>query len=183
MNLDNVIKGCHVFFDMESLRDKLAEHLIPFEAIQDNAPWNGCKFAAMAVMHLVSERDAASKKAAVRPVCRSLGGCTVPPPTELRDIRWPYDLSPAVEDSLTRGVCTAILVSVTDVEIMRNPSKNGGRTLRPGTFAHSFVITVSRGGVMFSRHMAHVVTLSCRTWNTTVNLEETRPELVLGKRD
>jgi hypothetical protein len=52
-----------------------------------------------------------------------------------------------VEDSLTRGVCTAILVSVTDVEIMRNPSKNGGRTLRPGTFAHSFVITVSRGGV------------------------------------
>lgn len=174
MNLDNVIKGCHVFFYMESLRDKLAEHLIPFEAIQDNAPWNGCKFAAMAVMHLVSERDAASKKAAVRPVCRSLGGCTVPPPTELRDIRWPYDLSQsystAVEDSLTRGVCTAILVSVTDVEIMRNPSKNGGRTLRPGTFAHSFVITVSRGGVMFSRHMAHVVTLPCRTWNTTVNL-------------
>ena len=91
------------------------------------------------------------KKAAVRPVCRSLGGCTIPPPTELRNIRCPYDLSQsystAVEDSLTRGVCTAILVSVTDVEIMRNPSKSGGRTLRPGTFAHSFVITVSRGGV------------------------------------
>ncbi len=31
--LDNVIKGCHVFFDMESLLEKIAEHLILFEAI------------------------------------------------------------------------------------------------------------------------------------------------------
>ena len=147
--LDYAIKGvCCV--DLEGLHDKVAGHLISSDAIEENFPWNGCKFAAMAVMHCVSARDAASKRAAVQPVCRSLGGCTIPPPTELSHIRWPYELSQkystAVEDTVSHGICTAILVSVTDVEIMRNPSKSGGRTSRPGTFAHCFVIAVSRGG-------------------------------------
>ncbi|KAL3767307.1 hypothetical protein ACHAW5_001712, partial [Stephanodiscus triporus] len=131
--LDYVIKGvCCVH--LEGLHDKVAGHLIPSDAIEEKFPWNGCKFAAMAVMPCVSARDAASKRTAVQPICRSLGGCTIPHPTALSHNRWLYELSEkystAVEDTLSHSICTAILVSVTDVEIVRNPSKNGVRSTR-----------------------------------------------------
>jgi MYND finger len=152
--LDSTIKGFVQVqrSGVEGLRDKKAGDFIPFFAVDDNCPWNGCKFAAMSVLHFVSKPDAGSKRDAVRPVCRSLGGCTIPSPTELCNIRWPYALSTcyatAVEDAQSaHGICTAILVSITDVELMRNPGKNGGRTSRPGTFAHCFVMSISPAGL------------------------------------
>ena len=104
------------------------------------------------MLHLVSRTDAASKRDAVRPVSRSLGGLALPDPDELAASRWPYVLSEAFSAASDRargsGTCTALLISVTDVEIQRNPAKSRNMSAtRPGTFAHCCVMTVSAAGV------------------------------------
>lgn len=135
--------------DLPDLCCEEAGNFIPYSTIADDFPWNGCKFAAFAVMHLVSGTGAESKRNAARPVCRSLGGCSIPSAQELAQSRWPYILSDTFKKArhvaTTTGTATALLISVTDVEVMRNPSK--GFTQRPGTFAHSLVMTVSPAGV------------------------------------
>lgn len=127
-----------------------AKEVFPFnEEINVNYPWNGCKCVASAVMLLVSRPNTASKIEAVRPVSRSLGGLEIPNPKDLEVVRNPFilskTLSPAYKKAQEEGVCTALLVNTTDVEIMRNPG-----TLfksRPGTYAHCFVLAVSPEGV------------------------------------
>jgi hypothetical protein len=66
--------------------------------------------------------------------------------------RRPYILSSAFKAAKLKGtedrIATALHVNVTDVEIMRNPTLRPGTfKLRPGPFAHSFVMTVSPAGV------------------------------------
>jgi hypothetical protein len=126
-----------------------ASAIVPFEAIQDNCPWNGCKFAANTVLLLLTRADAQSKRNAVQPISRSLGGCSIPGPEELSNTRWPYELIEIFDKAKlaaqTKGSCTALHISVTDVEIMRNPGSFFSS--RPGTFAHSCVAIVSPAGV------------------------------------
>jgi hypothetical protein len=136
---------------LKSLCDEKASAFTPFSAVRDNFPWNGCKFASNTLLLLVSKADALSKRNAVRPVSRSLGGCFIPPPV-LNAIRWLYDSSVRFEEAKlaaeTKGACTALHISGTDVEFMRNLVKKGTRfDLRPGTFAHSYVMTVSPVGI------------------------------------
>jgi hypothetical protein len=150
--LDNAVKQFRGFPDLKYLCDEKASAFIPFSAVRDNCPWNGCKFASNTLLLLVSKADALSKRDAVRPVSMSLGGCSIPPPEELNAIRWPYELSVRFEEAKlaaeTKGACTALLISVTDVEVMRNPVKKGTWfDLRPGTFAHNCVMTVSPVGI------------------------------------
>ena len=89
---------------------------------------------------------------AVKSVSRSLGGSAVPSADVLERVRWPHVLTDAysrtVDAALSSQQCTALHVTVIDVDIMRNPSKRQNRMLsRPGTFAHVFVMTVSPAGV------------------------------------
>ena len=121
-----------------------AEDYIPFSAVSSCCPWHGCKYAASAVLHLLSDLDAESKRKAITPIARSLGGCTIPPNDILSATRWPYKLSEDFANAklaVEKGTCTALHINVNDVEIMRNPGD------RPGTFAHSCVMTVSPLGV------------------------------------
>jgi hypothetical protein len=149
--LDNVVKGfCPGTPDLDDLSRAAASYFIPpGEDIADSFPWHGCKFAACVVMYLVSSVDIPSKRSAVKRTSRSLGGLTLISPQVLTIKRWPYILpetySAVKSAALAEGRCSAILISITDVEIMRNPAKRG--TLRPGTFAHAFVMTVSPAGV------------------------------------
>ena len=151
MVLDNCIKNTGGYRlserHLESLHSKKAGDFIPFEAIEDNCPWNGCKFAAISVMHLISAPNAASKRDACRSASRSLGGCTLPP--NLPYVRWPYSLSDAFQKAAKAisSRCTALFVNVYDVEIMNNPGKKQGWGKRPGTFAHAFVMTIATDGV------------------------------------
>ena len=131
-----------------------AESTISFNVVGDSCPWNGCKFATNTVLLFVSPIDVDSKRDALRPVSRSLGGCTIPPPVTLRATRWPYILMKSYDqarfEAETQGICTALHISVNDVEIRRNPGKKGlyrKSQNRPGTFAHNCVMTVSPTGV------------------------------------
>jgi len=155
--LDSAVKGMGLVNDLTLLCRYKARDLIPpmvsEHEYRDHFPWHGCKFAAMAVMHMVSPHDDVhAKQEAVRPVSKSLGGFVLPSPKVLATTRWPYELSDAIAEAKEASLSspeptpTAILVTVSDVEIMRNPSKSlfvG----RPGTFAHSFVLTVSPAGI------------------------------------
>ena len=149
--LDNCIKntGGLIDADLFSLARKQAGHFIPFWAIANSCPWNGCKFAASAVMHLISEPTPEAKRDACRTVARSLGGCQLK--QDLAATRWPNSLVDLYEKAISTIAIhsTALFVSVSDVEIMRNPGKRHGMgmLLRPGTFAHSFVMTISKTGV------------------------------------
>jgi hypothetical protein len=155
--LDNCVKemGGLQRGDLHELNSMEAEQFLPFDhsgIADDNFPWHGCKFAANTILLLASKPNVEVKRAAVAPGSRSLGGCSVPSRTELHSMRWPYDLSKAFAaaryEAETNGTCTALSVFVTDVEIMRNPGKQGRpSTSRPGTFAHAFIITISPVGV------------------------------------
>lgn len=151
MVLDNCIKntGGTGEVGLQDLKRRKAGQEIPFAAVQDKCPWNGCKFAGNSVMHFISGTSAPEKRDACRSASRSLGGCTLPP--SLEDVRWPYALSEAYNEaaSSVEKHSTALFVHVMDVEVMRNPSKNGGffPVQRPGTFAHVFVMTISKAGV------------------------------------
>jgi len=147
---DEVKRG--TFNDLSHLAHATAEYIIPFSAVKDNCPWNGCKFVATTLLLLVSNTDAPSKKSAIRPECHSLGGCTVPPDRVLSAIRWPYVLSESYTKARLAaemsGTCTALHIFLTDIEVMRNPAKRGSMFgTRPGTFAHSCIMTVSPVGV------------------------------------
>ena len=100
-------------------------------------------------MHLISGPSARAKRDACRTVARSLGGCRLP--QDLAAIRWPYHLSDSYDKAVSEVAnhATALFVNISDVEIMRNPGKIRGICieLRPGTFAHSFVMTISAKGV------------------------------------
>jgi len=152
--LDSAVKGMGLVNKIDLLRNYKATDLVPpyvdISEYCNDFPWHGCKFAAIAVIHLLSnDADVIVKRDAARPVSRSLGGFTLPHPQILCTTRWPYELSrsftSAKELTLEMSTCTAILVCVSDVEVMRNPSK--GWASRPGTFAHCFVVTVSPSGV------------------------------------
>jgi hypothetical protein len=155
--LDNCVKkmGDLQRIDIHELSSMEAEHLLPFKhsgITEDNFPWHGCKFAANAILLLVSKPNVEAKRSAVAPGSRSLGGLSLPSRTELHSMRWPYELSKAFAaaryEAETNGTCTALNVLVTDVEIMRNPGKQGSVfASRPGTFAHTFIMTVSPVGV------------------------------------
>ena len=116
MVLDNCVKNTGGYLlserHLESLHTKKAGDFIPFEAIEDNCPWNGCKFAAISVMHLISAPNAAAKRDASRSASRSLGGCTLPP--NLPYVRWPYSLSDAFQKAANAisSHCTALFVNV-----------------------------------------------------------------------
>lgn len=148
MVLDNCIKksgGGWSDRSLVSLHKKKAGHFIPFIAIADNCPWNGCKFVASTVMHMISAPNASAKQDACRTANRSIGGCKLP--ADLPAIRWPYSLSDAFDQAaaVSDDHSTALFVNVMDVEIMNNPAKGWGS--RPGTFAHVFVMTISKDGV------------------------------------
>jgi len=124
-----------------------AEQVVPLNEVATNYPWNGCKFVASTVMLFVSQIDTALKIQAVRPLSQSLGGLSIPNKNDLKIVRDPYILSKTLSQAYEKGnegVCTSIIVSTTDVEIMRNP---GTFKSRPGTFAHCFVMLVSPTGV------------------------------------
>ncbi|CAB9496445.1 expressed unknown protein [Seminavis robusta] len=152
MVLDNCVKnsgGRWSNNDLKSLQHKKAGDFIPFFAVGDNCPWNGCKFVASIVMHMLSPPTASAKCNACRTANRSIGGCTLP--RDLTETRWPYSLSDAYHKA-TENVDTqetALFVNVTDVEIMNNPGKGSGwlPRSRPGTFAHVFVMTIAKDGV------------------------------------
>jgi hypothetical protein len=73
-----VVKGfLRVGRRLDDLRNRKADDLIPFSHVDENNPWHGCKFAAMAVLHIVSETNISSKQDAVRPISNSLGGCKI----------------------------------------------------------------------------------------------------------
>jgi hypothetical protein len=153
--LDNVVKGfCPWTPNLLDVSKAEASCFIPpGEDVADSFPWHGCKFAACVVMYLVSSVDIPSKRNAVKRTSQSLGGLAIPSPLVLSIERCPYILSKTYANvksaALTEGSCSAILISITDVEIMRNPSKRGTvfMTSRPGTFAHFCVMTVSPVGV------------------------------------
>ena len=151
MVLDNCIKntGGPQCQELHLLAHQKAGKSIPFSFVQDNCPWNGCKFAGISVMHLISGTTTEAKRDACRTASRSLGGCTLPP--NLDDIRWPYSLSEAFQEAAlsVEDHSTALFVNVSDVEVMRHPAKRHGSRFiqRPGTFAHVFVMTISKAGV------------------------------------
>jgi hypothetical protein len=138
------------FMPISDLKKHPAEGLVPFSDVGDKCPWNGCKFASSVVLHLISGSGLLSKQEAAKPVSRSLGGHVLPSPAELSITRWPYILSEmsskAERAVMDTGTCTAIHINVTDVEIQRHPAKSKF-VLRPGTFAHTLVMTVSPAGV------------------------------------
>ena len=74
--LDNVAKqyGLYAQINLCDLAKHNAETFCPASQVSKTNPWHGCKFVAMAVMHLLSKADTASKREAVTPVSRSLGG-------------------------------------------------------------------------------------------------------------
>lgn len=119
--------------------------MLPLSQALKSYPWQGCKFAASAVMLLVSKTDIASKKEAVHSLSSYLGGLRIPHPVILAQSRNPSILSEEIAKAFERvkrsGSSVALLVNTTDVEIMRNPG------LRPGTFAHVFVLTISKNGM------------------------------------
>lgn len=140
--------------DISWLGSSEAKDIFPFtQELGEAYPWQGCKCVASAVMLLVSPTDASSKIKAIKPVSKSLGGLEIPDRNKLKLVRDPYILSKglklAYEKARSGGVCTAFLVSTTDVEIMRNPGTFFKS--RPGTFAHTFAMTVSPEGV----HILH----------------------------
>ena len=152
--MDNVVKG-NISVPLEVLSLETSIKFLNLVAVQENTvqenhPWHGCKFVAMTVLHLVSHTDAQSKRDALRPVCHSLGGCVIPASTPLGETRWPYVLSHKFRDATlavqTRAACISLHISVIDVELMRNPAKPSGG-VRPGTFAHTCVMTISPAGV------------------------------------
>jgi hypothetical protein len=152
--LDKTVKmaGGAYSSELHILNEDEANGIFPLSMIADLYPWHGCKFVSTVVLHLLSKTDARSKQDAVRPVCRSLGGCIIPPKDELSATRWPFVLSEAYpKASLAArndGICTALHIQVNDVEVMNNPAKKGNTfRSRPGTFAHSCVITISPDGV------------------------------------
>eukprot|EP00804_Cyclotella_cryptica_P025265 CCRYP_010372-RA/>CCRYP_010372-RA protein AED:0.22 eAED:-0.16 QI:0/0/0/1/1/1/2/0/429 len=124
--LDNCIKnnGGLMDSDLSSLSRKSAEQLMPFWAIADHFPWNGCKFAASCVMHLISEPTPEAKRNACRTVARSLGGCRLE--QDLAATRWPQSLVDSYEKAVSTMAIhsTALFVTVSDVEIMRHPEKD-----------------------------------------------------------
>ena len=134
--------------DLHELSKSPADRFIPFSAVT-TCPWQGCKFVAGVVLYLLTKVDVHSKQSAVRPFSYSLGGCTVQPHKELCATRWPYQLLDTfiqagmrvAHGTITRCSCVAMHIQITDLEIMRNPGR------RPGTFAHSCVMTISVEGV------------------------------------
>jgi hypothetical protein len=151
--LDNAVKG-NLSVSLEHLFLKTANEWLckigSSKAVQKGNPWHGCKFVAMVVLHLVSDTDVQSKRDAIRPVCHSLGGCVIPASAPLGKTRWPYVLSDKFRDAAlavqTRAACISLHINVTDVELMRNPAKPSG-VMRPGTFAHTCIMTISPDGV------------------------------------
>jgi hypothetical protein len=146
--LDSVIKQGRNQ-DLKWLSSCESGEVIPFQEIDDHYPWQGCKFVATTVMLLVSQVDIKSKLDAIRPMSHSLGGLRLPSEHEVKKIRDPYIMSKTVAEAQKKAnehdICTALNVQVTDVEVMRNPgSIFTGQ--RPGTFAHSFVMTISKAG-------------------------------------
>jgi hypothetical protein len=150
--LDNAAKNTGGFRgnDLSRLCEEPASSSIPFSAISNNCPWGGCIFASSSVLLLISNIDPGSKRKALKPIAKSLGGCTLPPSAKLAEIRWPYELTDRFAESKreveTTGGCIALHISLTDVEIMRNPATRN-YTMRPGTFAHSCIMTISPVGV------------------------------------
>ena len=131
--------------DLHGLASYEAEASYPWNMVDGNFPWQGCKFVASTVMLLVSKTDNHSKKNAVRRLSKMLGGTRIPDNPILKQVRDPYILTKAISKALDESrrdtSCIALLVNTTDVEIMNNPGT------RPGTFAHAFVVLVSRDGM------------------------------------
>ena len=154
MIVDQAVKKISMrSLDLHGLSKSPADRFIPFSAVS-TCPWQGCKFVAGVVLYLVTKVDVHSKQSAVRPFSRSLGGCVIPPHKELCATRWPYQLLDAFKtasatvraisdsaDGNASSKCIALYIQVNDVEVVRNPG------MRPGTFAHSFVMTLSPAGV------------------------------------
>ena len=142
--IKNVASGRYQSCSIEMLCGQKAGSFVP-ESVTSGCPWHGCKFAASAVLLFCSGADVKAKRIAVRPLARSLGGCSLPSDKEISETRWPYLLSDSLnaarDNAVNSGKCTAMLIQVNDVEIFRNPNFAGG------TFQHSFVMTVSPAGV------------------------------------
>ena len=148
--LDVTIKHPYYLPDVKFVSNYPAEDIIPFSEVNEKYPWAGCKFAATVILLLVSRLNGDSKRAAIRPFSHKLGGCSIPSRYELEQRRCPYRLAKtfkkAIAEAEISGKCTALSIQFIDVEIMRNPSKNRYQ-LRPGTFSHSCVMTISPSGV------------------------------------
>jgi len=140
--LDNAVKRNVM---LQSLSNQYAGDYIPFSMVSNHSPWHGCKFVASVVMYLLSETTSPLKQDAVRPFNRSLGGCSLPSHEVLSAVRWPYALADAFATASSaarsHGTCTALRIQINDVEVYRHPG------MRPGTFAHSCIVTVSAVGV------------------------------------
>jgi len=140
----------HNGYSSANMSNQQAEEDMPFARhVVHNFPWSGCKFVAAVLLHLVSQPDVASKRKAIRSTSHMLGGITLPSRYELEYCRQPYQLSQKFADAKAEAEfsdqCTALYIQVIDVEVMRNPSNSGKR--RPGTFAHSCIMTVAPSGV------------------------------------
>jgi hypothetical protein len=136
--------------DLSEISTYEANEVFPFDEFNSAAyAWQGCGWVACAVMLFVSQADTSAKIEAVRPLSKCFGGLELPDRNDLKTIRDPFilskTLSPACKKAEVLGVCTALLVVVMDVDIMRNPSTF--MKPRPSTFAHSFVMLVSPAGV------------------------------------
>lgn len=147
--MNRVIKQNSCDSDLLYLSRSMAENFVPFSEIGWKYPWSSCKVVATLILLLVSKPGCALKRAAITPLSHMLGGCSIPSPSELERSRCPYRLSKLFEkakaDAELPSTCTALFIKVIDVEIMRNPFKSG--TVRPETFTHSCIMTISKSGV------------------------------------
>lgn len=115
----------------------------------DNYPWNGCKFAAVAIAHLLADWtvcDLDAMRSTIAPLCHNSLGDIARVVSTSTTVSITDAFLAACRAAEEFGHSTALHVNVRDMDLIRRQERSPFKQFK-NTFAHAFVMTVSPAGV------------------------------------